>query len=171
MRFSVSQSGIDVRFDGTLPPGVCGGYLRVGQSLVRTTCRRISADQVRFTPASTLSPGVPYRLVVDAQHEIAFEVDPDETEGTPGVESAAGEGVGNIVVRFLHPVNPLTVDRGGIQVLGPDGQPVAFTMEVSLDGTTIRLTPSQVLSSTTVVVDGVESRRGARVPVARLALQ
>jgi hypothetical protein len=138
---------------------------------VPAACTRTAEDQIRFTPDAPLTPGVSYGLVIDANHEIAFAVDAADGDETQGLDSVGREAAGAIALRFRRPVNPLTVDRGGVQLLGPDGQPVEFTMEITLDGRTVRLTPAHVLPALTVVIDGVESRYGVRFPAARAAVQ
>ena len=55
--------------------------------------------------------------------------------------------------------------------MGPDGEAIAFTMEVGVDGRTVRLTPAPVTGQVTVVGDGVESREGAQAPVTKVAVR
>jgi len=67
-------------------------------------------------------------------------------------------------------MNAPTLERG-VRIMGPDGEAIAFTMEVGVDGRTVRLTPAPVTGQVTVVVDGVESREGAQAPVTKVAVR
>jgi large repetitive protein len=168
--FSVSPTAIDVRFDSAPSSTVCDGYLRVGQSRVAADCARMEGDQVRFTPSKPLNAGMRYSLVLDSRHEIVFSVDAADREQIPTLESVTREAAGSIAVRFRGPVNPLTAARGGLQLLGPDGQPVPFTLESALDDALLRLTPARLLPAVTVLIDGLESRAGARLPALKTVL-
>jgi hypothetical protein len=166
--FHVSAAAIDVRFDGPAPPGACGAYLRSGAARIPTRCVTSAEDQIRITSEVPLTAGGSYRLVLDAISEIAFDVASTDTEEF-SLKFAGREPGGDIVLYFQGAANPLSVSRGGIQLLAPNGRRVPFTMQTSLDGRVIRLVPAIAAPGLTVRVDGAESRSGTRLGQVQLA--
>jgi hypothetical protein len=162
--FSASARSIDVRFDGPAPERACRGYLHTAGRRIEVACAAESADQIRITPVEPLSTGTPYRLVLDAAHEIAFEV-----EGGAQEEDAAAsiemDATGEVTLGFRSAVNPLTVLRG-VRLETSAGERVFYTMYTSADGRSVRLVPGRLREELKVIVDWVESRRGTRIHIA-----
>lgn len=146
--FHVTDSTIDVRWDGLVSESVCKqAYLRDGSQRVDTVCRVVAQDQVQWTVASNLSAATAYHLVIDGTHEIS--IPPGHPRGPAGGQLPALESVetgadGNLrILHFRERVNPLALRRGALELVSPtDGRRVAFTLETSLDGKTVRVTPA-----------------------------
>jgi hypothetical protein len=160
--FSASADAIDVRFAGPVSGDGQQVYLRRGMSLVPTRVAVASLDQIRVIPAVALEEDVLYHLVLDSTQEIAIQV--EKEAGDPSSEVAVLQIPGAVRIRFGLPVNLLTVLRGGIRLSGPDGAPVRFTVQAGLDRRELTLVPARSAGPLTVVLDGVESRSGRRLP-------
>lgn len=92
-------------------------------------------------------------------------LDPGEKEtGDPTGEVVIDQIPGRVRIEFTLPVNPLTVLRGGVRLQGPDGAPVRFTAHTGLGRREMILGPATSVSPLTVILDGVESLSGRRLP-------
>jgi methionine-rich copper-binding protein CopC len=160
--FSVAADAIDVRFAGPVPATVDQVYLRQGANLVPTRVEVAAPDQIRVIPAAALAEGVPYHLVLDSTQEVLIEVEKETDD--PAGEVAVHQMPGAVRIRFARPVNPLTILRGGIRLLRSDGTPVNFTVQAGLDRREMTLVPATSAGPLTVLLDGVESRSGSRLP-------
>jgi hypothetical protein len=158
--FSPSANAIDVSFSGRVPAGASPAYLRRGMTLVPSEVVSAGIDQIRVIPAVPLEVGVVYHLVLHATEEFVIQVE-KEADDTPGEVAAVQTGA--IRMKFTRPVNPFTVLRGGVKLLGPDGAPVDFTTQTSMDRTEMLLAPAALAGPLTVAIDGVESRAGRRL--------
>jgi hypothetical protein len=158
--FSASANAIDVRFSGRVPADLSPVYLRRGMTLVPAEVIAMGVDQIRVVPTRPLDRGELYDLVLDATQELPIRVENEVEDGRGEVEVVQAPGA--IRMRFSGPVNPLTVLRGGVKLSAPDGAPVDFTTQTSMDGTVMLLMPA-LDKPVTVVIDGVESRAGRRL--------
>jgi hypothetical protein len=100
-------------------------------------------------------------LVLDASQELAIQVEKEFDDGAGAI--ALIHTPGAIRIKFSQSMNSLTVLRGGIKLLGPDGVMVEFTTRTRVDRTEMLLSPSTLAGPLTVVIDGVESRTGRRL--------
>jgi hypothetical protein len=160
--YSASARGVDVRFAGSVPYKVNQAYLRQGRTLLPSSIGIVGMDQIRLTPAAPLEPGVPYRLVLDADQELAFQVE------TPGQDSPTvtevATGPAGFRLRFSRGVNPLSLRLGATRIVGPDGSNVGFTVRNSLDSRELFLVPTRSAGPLQLVLENLETRDGQRIP-------
>ena len=160
--FSVSANAIDLRFAGPLPATIHQAYLRQGTNLVPSQVVVTASDQIRVVPERTLAEGVSYHLVLDSTQEVLIQVERE-------ISDLAGEAVvdqvpGRVRIKFAQAVNPLTILRGGVRLLGADGAAVSFTIHTGLDRREMILIPAKSAGPLTVLMDGVESVSGRHLP-------
>jgi hypothetical protein len=159
--FSVSANAIDVRFAGPVLSGPGHVYLRQGNLLLPSQFDIVSFDQIRVIPPKPFEPGVLYHLVLSADQEIAIQTGKEEQDN-PAVTAVVREP-GALRIRFNEAINSLTLRRGGIRLQRPDGTSANFTTVTSVDGSEVTLVPTESAEPLTVIMNGIESRRGGRV--------
>jgi hypothetical protein len=158
--FSASARAIDVRFAGAVPDSARAAYLYRDGVMIPARLEVPAADQVRMAPDSVLDPAAIYHLVLDADHEIVFQIEPPSA-AQPEITSVTADNHG-IHVSFSRAVNPLTLRRK-MQLAGPDGQSIDFTTLTTLDAKELILVPAARPWSL-LTLEGLESRDGVRVP-------
>jgi hypothetical protein len=160
--YSASARGVDVRFAGSVPYKVNQAYVRQGRTFLPSSIEIVGMDQIRLTPTAPLEPGVPYHLVLDADQEVAFQVE-DPGQQPPSVTEVTTDPAG-FRLRFSRGVNPLSLRRGATRILGPDGNSVGFTVLNSLDSRELFLVPTRSSGPLQLVLENLETRDGERIP-------
>jgi Bacterial Ig-like domain len=157
---SAAPAAIDVRFDAPLLPPIDAPYVREGSERVPSHWEMRAPDWLRIVPDRPLPANGAYRLVVNAHTDLPVFLVRDDSEAL--IESQTFDGQ-TVRIRFTRPINPATIGPETLQLTGPDGAPVAYSVSTSLDRRELQLKPATSQEQVWLAIEHVESAGGRPV--------